>query len=212
MQLVLISDTHGYHKNLELPHGDVLLHSGDISSRGTMQEVKDFLDWFSKQDFKHKIFIAGNHDFFFERESAEKVEALIPKNIIYLNDSGVTINGIKFWGSPVQPRFFDWAFNRDRGEDIDRHWQLIPPDVNVLLTHGPPHGILDRTADGLEVGCERLAKRIQQVKPQLSVFGHIHEAYGMKEQDGTTFVNASVLNLRYQLVNRPVEFLLTKVS
>jgi len=206
MKLTLISDTHGYHSYLQLPSGDVLLHTGDISKRGDEFEVQAFLEWFSQQAFKHKIFIAGNHDFFFEQESPEKIATMIPEGVTYLNDSGITIDGIKFWGSPVQPRFFDWAFNRDRGADIDRHWQLIPPDVDVLLTHGPPHGILDRTAHGLEVGCEMLRKRISEIKPRLSVFGHIHEGYGMREMEGTTFVNASVLDLRYDLVNEPVSF------
>ncbi len=206
MKLVLISDTHGNHQRLPLPDGDVLLHTGDISKRGSEFEVQLFLEWFAEQDFEHKIFIAGNHDFFFEQESSEKVATMIPEGVTYLNDSGVTIDGIKFWGSPVQPRFFDWAFNRDRGTDIDRHWQLIPSDVDVLLTHGPPHGILDRTADGFEAGCEMLRKRIREVKPKLSVFGHIHEAYGKHEIEGTVFVNASVLNLRYELVNEAILF------
>jgi Icc-related predicted phosphoesterase len=206
MKLTLISDTHGSHNPLQLPPGDTLLHTGDISKRGSEIEIQLFLEWFSRQDFEHKIFIAGNHDFFFEKESPEKIAAMIPEGVTYLNDSGITIDGINFWGSPVQPRFFDWAFNRDRGAEIDRHWQLIPPDVDVLLTHGPPHGILDRTADGFEAGCEMLRKRIAEVKPKLSVFGHIHESYGMCEVEGTTFVNASVLNLQYQLVNEAVSF------
>jgi predicted phosphodiesterase len=139
MKLTLISDTHGSHNPLQLPPGDTLLHTGDISKRGSEIEIQLFLEWFSRQDFEHKIFIAGNHDFFFEKESPEKIAAMIPEGVTYLNDSGITIDGINFWGSPVQPRFFDWAFNRDRGAEIDRHWQLIPPDVDVLLTHGPPH-------------------------------------------------------------------------
>jgi Icc-related predicted phosphoesterase len=211
MQLVLISDTHGYHHDLKLPSGDVLLHTGDVSRRGRESEVVDFLTWFAKQNYTYKIFIAGNHDFFFEQESPEKVAAMIPEGVIYLNDSGVTIEGIQFWGSPVQPRFFDWAFNRDRGADINRHWQLIPPDVDVLLTHGPPHGILDRTTDGQEVGCEMLLKRVGEVKPQLAVFGHIHEGYGMVEKDGVVYVNASVLDVRYRLVNEAVVFSLSGI-
>lgn len=204
MKLTLISDTHGSHHQLSLPSGDVLLHAGDVSKRGSRLEIEDFLNWFDLQDFKHKIFIAGNHDFFFENADPAEIEKLIPSSITYLNDSGITINGIKFWGSPVQPRFFDWAFNRDRGADIDRHWRLIPMDVDVLLTHGPAYGILDQTADGRKVGCEMLRERIKEVKPQLSVFGHIHEAYGVQKVDDTLYVNASVLNLQYHLVNQPV--------
>ncbi len=204
MKLILISDTHGFHHQLVLPEGDALIHTGDVSKRGHRLEVIEFLDWFKDQPFEHKIFIAGNHDFFFEEANDELIESMIPPGITYLNDSGTSIDGLRIWGSPVQPRFFDWAFNRDRGADIDRHWQLIPPDVDVLLTHGPPHGILDRTFQNLEVGCKMLLKKIEEVKPKLSVFGHIHEGYGMVERNGTTFINASVVNLQYQVVNAPV--------
>ena len=212
MKLVLISDTHGYHNEVFLPKGDILLHTGDISKRGGREEVIDFLDWFRIQDFEHKIFIAGNHDFFFENAKEEELIKLIGTDITYLNDSGITINGLNIWGSPVQPRFFNWAFNRDRGDDIDRHWQLIPPNTDVLLTHGPPKGILDRTDRGEAVGCEMLLQKIKEIEPQLSVFGHIHEAYGMKKSEKTTFVNASVVNLQYQVVNEAVEVEIYRIS
>lgn len=206
MKIVAISDTHGLHHQLQLPKGDILLHSGDVAKRGSEQEIVAFLNWFSQQDFQYKIFIAGNHDFYFEETPAAAIAALIPANVIYLNDSGVTIEGINIWGSPVQPRFFDWAFNRDRGADIDRHWQLIPENTDILLTHGPPKGILDKTFQGLEVGCEMLLNRIEQIQPKYNVFGHIHEGYGQVTKNNIHFINASVVNLRYMVVNPPVEF------
>ncbi|MFK7978501.1 MAG: metallophosphatase domain-containing protein [Saprospiraceae bacterium] len=206
MKIVAISDTHGLHNQLQLPKGDMLLHSGDVAKRGSEQEIVAFLNWFSQQDFQYKIFIAGNHDFYFEETSAAAIADLIPENVIYLNDSGVTIEGIHIWGSPVQPRFFDWAFNRDRGADIDRHWQLIPENTDILLTHGPPQGILDKTSQGLEVGCEMLLTRIEQIQPKYNIFGHIHEAYGQVTKNNIHFINASVVNLRYMVVNPPVEF------
>jgi len=169
-------------------------------------EVLDFLDWFGELDFPFKIFIAGNHDFYFEKEKKEEVEKVIPSNVIYLNDPGITIEGIKIWGSPVQPWFFNWAFNRQRGEEIAKHWALIPDDTDILVTHGPAFGVLDKTFRGEEVGCADLLERIKKVKPQFYIAGHIHEAYGQVEKDGTHFINASVLDLRYQLVNEPVEF------
>ena len=141
MKIVAISDTHGLHQQVQLPKGDLLLHSGDVAKRGSKQEIVAFLNWFSQQDFQYKIFIAGNHDFYFEETPVATIADLIPENVIYLNDSGVTIEGIHIWGSPVQPRFFNWAFNRDRGADIDQHWQLIPENTDILLTHGPPQGI-----------------------------------------------------------------------
>ncbi len=206
MKIVAISDTHGLHNQLQLPKGDLLLHSGDVAKRGSEQEIIAFLNWFSQQDFQYKIFIAGNHDFFFEQTPVSAIAALIPENVLYLNDSGVTIEGINIWGSPVQPRFFNWAFNRDRGADIDQHWQLIPENTDILLTHGPPKGILDKTFQGLAVGCEMLLNRIEQIQPKYNIFGHIHEAYGQVTKNNIHFINASVVNLRYMVVNPPVVF------
>lgn len=206
MKIVTISDTHGLHNQLQLPKGDMLLHSGDVANIGSKQDVVMFLNWFSQQDFQYKIFIAGNHDFYFERTVTKEIASLIPDNIIYLNDSGVTVEGIHIWGSPVQPRFGNWAFNRDRGADIDQHWQLIPANTDILLTHGPPKGILDKTFQGLDVGCEMLLQRIEEIQPKYNIFGHIHEAYGQVTKNNIHFINASVVNLRYMVVNPPVVF------
>jgi predicted phosphohydrolase len=204
MQIVAISDTHGQHADLRLPPGDVLIHAGDVSGRGKESEIVDFLQWFAAQPHPHKIMIAGNHDFYFERESEERIRPIIPPNVTYLNDSGTTVNGLRIWGSPVSPWFFDWAFNRQRGADIQRHWNLIPADTDILITHGPVQGILDRTTRGEAVGCENLLATVQAIRPRYFICGHIHEAFGMVEKNGTTFINASVLDERYRLVNEPV--------
>lgn len=206
MKIVVISDTHGLHEKLVLPKGDMLIHAGDVSGRGRLNEVVDFVQWFSRQDFTYKIFIAGNHDFYFENASEEDITELIPDNVTYLNDSCVTINGLNIWGSPIQPHFGRWAFNRHRGEPIDKHWQLIPANTDILLTHGPPHGILDKTYHPKHVGCEMLRQRIDQIQPKYSIFGHIHEAYGQVQENNIHFINASVVNLQYQVVNAPVVF------
>lgn len=206
MRFVAISDTHNKHKDLVLPEGDVLLHAGEVSGRGYEKEIKKFLNWFSEQPFKYKIFIAGNHDFFFEQKNTEEVKQIIPENVIYLNDSGITIEGIKIWGSPIQPWFHNWAFNRQRGAGISKHWELIPKDTDILITHGPPFEVLDMTVGGMCVGCEDLTRYVNEIKPRYHIFGHIHEAYGQKTQNATFFVNASVLNERYELVNPPVVF------
>ena len=205
MKIICISDTHGYHNQLQLPEGDVLVHAGDVSGRGHKKQIRQFLKWFAAQDFEHKIFIAGNHDFYFEQAPADEIADIIPPGVTYLNDSGTNINGINFWGSPVQPWFFDWAFNRQRGPEIDLHWDLIPSTTDILITHGPPFGILDKTIHGVEVGCERLLKKIELIKPRYSIFGHIHEGYGMRKKKGTHFINASSLDVGYQVVNAPVE-------
>lgn len=204
MKIVAISDTHTQHRKLKLPDADMIIHAGDISSRGLPQEVLDFYDWFSGLNYTYKIFIAGNHDFYFEDQSFETIREEIPEGIIYLNDSGVEIEGLKIWGSPVQPWFYDWAFNRKRGEDIKQHWNLIPKDTDILITHGPAFGVLDKTIRGTSVGCEDLRKSIDMIKPKVFICGHIHEAYGVEEVSGTKFVNASVLNVDYQLVNEPI--------
>lgn len=206
MKLVILSDTHTRHRDVTIPNGDILIHAGDISSRGRIFEVDDFLDWFSELPHTYKIFIAGNHDFYFERQDEEKILAKIPSNVIYLNDSGCTVKGIKIWGSPIQPEFFNWAFNRKRGEEIQQHWRLIPNDTDIIITHGPRYRILDKTIRGENVGCEELAKAVQQIQPKLHIFGHIHEAYGIKTQGKTTFINASILDERYRNVNEPIVF------
>ena len=207
MKIIAISDTHGQHHALkQLPAGDMLIHAGDISRNGKENQVLDFLYWFAKQDYQYKIFIAGNHDFFFEREDASYIQQLIPEDILYLNDSGIEIEGLNIWGSPVQPWFYDWAFNRARGADIQQHWDLIPAQTDLLITHGPPMGILDATVRREHVGCAELMQTVEKIKPQAHVFGHIHEAYGRQQVNETTFINASVLNLHYQLTNAPVVF------
>lgn len=206
MKIVAISDTHGLHHSLKLPKGDLLIHAGDVSRRGLPLEIDSFLKWFSAQDFKYKIFIAGNHDYFFEKKAAAKIAEVIPENVIYLNDTNIVIEGIKIHGSPVQPWFYDWAFNRKRGAEIDKHWQLIPNDTDILITHGPPYGKLDKVVNGELVGCKMLAKKIEEVKPKKAIFGHIHEAYGELIENEVHYINASVVNFHYKLVNNAIEF------
>lgn len=204
MTLTLISDTHFRHSQLELADGDMLIHAGDLCGHGTEGEALAFLRWFGEQPYTHKIFIAGNHDWFFEKKDKAYIDKIIPKNVHYLNDSGLEIEGLKIWGSPVQPAFLDWAFNRKKGTEINKHWKLIPKDTDILITHGPPFGILDRTTSNSNAGCEMLLKKVNQIKPKLHVFGHIHEGYGMMEKGETIFANASSVNVNYQLVNAPI--------
>jgi Icc-related predicted phosphoesterase len=203
MNLVLISDTHGKHRQFEIPNGDVLIHAGDIMTSGwDGSEVRDFNDWLGELPHPHKIVIAGNHDWLFEKHRSTRN---LITNAIYLEDSGTEIKGLRFWGSPVQPEFMNWAFNRRRGEDIQKHWDLIPEGIDVLITHGPPAGFQDWTRRGGEsLGCRNLRNTVSKIKPQVHVFGHIHGGYG-GDHDGTTyFVNASLLNEAYQVANKPI--------
>jgi Icc-related predicted phosphoesterase len=206
LKFVGIADTHSRHRAVILPQGDVLIHGGDISYRGERMEVEDFLSWFAKQDFEYKIFIAGNHDFLFEKIKEKELEKMIPPEIIYLNDSGVKINGLNVWGSPITPKFFNWAFNRTRGEAIKKHWKLIPSNTDLLITHGPPYGILDQVINESHVGCVDLLQTVKNVKPKIHFYGHIHESYGIRNSDQTKFINACQMNELYELVNKPVVF------
>ncbi|MCI0709994.1 MAG: metallophosphatase domain-containing protein [Chloroflexi bacterium] len=204
MKLILISDTHAYHQHLQIPDGDVLIHAGDLTRIGELKDVVAFNDFLGTLPHPHKIVIAGNHDFCFERKPDEASPLLT--NTIYLQDSEVTINGVKFYGSPWQPWFYDWAFNLRRGAEIREKWDLIPSDTGVLITHGPPFGYLDKTSRGDHAGCEELLKAITRIRPKLHVFGHIHEGYGVIEGQHTTFVNASICTLDYDPTNPPIEY------
>jgi len=201
MKLTIISDTHNRHEDVILPKGEVLIHAGDFTGRGTRAECVSFLKWFAKQNFKYKILIAGNHDFFFEKNEKEEIQEILPKNIHYLNNSSITIEGVNFYGSPITPFFHNWAFNRERGKEIKQYWDEISDNTDVLITHGPPFGILDKTVRGEKVGCEELLLAVKRIKPKFHIFGHIHEDYGIVEKNETTFINASLLNERYYYVN-----------
>lgn len=195
MRIVAISDTHDCHlqySSEHLPSGDILIHGGDMTRRGTLAELEDFNTWLGSLDYEHKIVIAGNHDWCFQRTPTEARELLTHGT--YLEDSGVEIAGLQFWGSPWQPDYNDWAFNLPRGECLAQKWQLIPDQTDVLITHGPPYGIGDRVSAGDHVGCKELLKRVTLIQPRLHIFGHIHEAYGVTESAQTTFMNASFLN------------------
>ena len=143
MKIVCLSDTHNCNQEITVPDGDILIHAGDATIRGTQTEVEDFLAWFSSLPHQHKVFVAGNHDWLFETDN--RFARLLTANykIKYLEDSFTDIEGLKIYGSPWQPRFFDWAFNLNRGGELAEKWKLIPADIDILITHGPPNGILD---------------------------------------------------------------------
>lgn len=170
---------------------------------GNMVECIRFFNWFSSLPHKHKVCIAGNHDVWLEKANPSEVAAIVPPNVRYLNDSGCEIMGLRFWGSPVQPTFFNWAFNRDRGDPIQQHWDLIPEKTDVLITHGPPQGILDKTIDGENAGCKNLRDVIAKIRPKLHVFGHIHFGRGFLCTANTTFVNAAICDENYAPANAP---------
>lgn len=220
IRFVCISDTHNKTTNLKVPEGDVLLHSGDFSNIGNDKDIVHFNNFLSTLPHPHKVVIAGNHDLSFDLENnaslklnfgnlhslnAAETKAKLT-NCIYLEDSGINLLGYNIYGSPWTPTFFDWAFNLDRGENIRKKWELIPPNTDLLLTHGPPHRILDTCSDGFHAGCEELVKKIEEIKPLVHLFGHIHEAYGTIFDGYTNYINASICTLRYHPSNRPYVF------
>jgi len=192
MRFVVWSDTHMQHKRIPVPDGDVLIHAGDFSGQGSLDDVEYFNEFLGSLPHTYKILIAGNHDWALEREPLQ-ARSLIT-NAIYLQDSSIELNGIKIYGSPWQPEFFNWAFNLPRGVALREKWAQIPDDTNILITHGPPHGILDTVRTGFSVGCEELRNAVDRIRPQFHVFGHIHEAAGIEMGKHTTFINAAVLN------------------
>ena len=189
---------------LDIPDGDVLIHAGDLTRHGTLDDVSELNDFLGSLPHPHKIVIAGNHDFCFEQYRKACEELLT--NCIYLQDQDLIIDGVKYYGSPWQPWFYDWAFNLERGPEIRAKWELIPEDTDVLITHGPPHGIGDQTTRGEKTGCEDLLEIVEKIKPAVHIFGHIHEGYGLTTNGTTTFINASSTNQFYKLVKPPIVF------
>lgn len=215
-KIVAISDTHCQLDDVSIPEGDILLHSGDLTYRGTPQEISKELKKLSRYKDKYKAIILceGNHDWLGARSPSMMDQMCKDNGIILLRDSSVTIEGLKFYGSPFQPEFCNWAFNLPRGEPLKRKWANIPDDTDVLITHGPPMGILDnvtkfdhRTSQQIieHVGCEDLYNRIMELKDlKLHVFGHIHDGHGQLKMGNTTFVNASICTEEYRPTNSPI--------
>lgn len=239
MRLVCISDTHSLHHEMlhELPKGDVLIHAGDLSNKGSEKDVTDFIHWYQNiKGYDTKLFIAGNHDFSFEKrlgvrhkgeldwlDNLLSEENLSQSDVTYLEDSFITIETpefsrpIKFYGSPWQPWFYDWAFNLPRlGTELQEKWNMIPEDTDVLITHSPPNGYGDLVNNwrqpNTHVGCECLISRIGEINPLVNVFGHIHEGYGVEYGKKTAFVNASTCTAGYEPINKPIVIDLVEIN
>jgi len=217
-RIVCMSDSHGKHRSISIPKGDVLIHGGDFTSTGEPKTIKDlsafFLQTKISHGFQEVICIAGNHDLTFHADHYKKVNKRFHgeqphdtnearqnlRNCTYLEDNACTISNesIQVYGSPWQPEFFDWAFNLPRGRPLRDVWSKIPGSTDVLITHGPPLGRGDLCRGGNRAGCYDLLQEVQQrIKPRLHIFGHIHEDYGVSTDGVTTFVNASNLNFFY---------------
>ncbi len=190
VRIVAVADTHTFEKDLgAIPDGDVLVHAGDLLRGGTLEELAPVAAWIASLPHRHKIVVAGNHDFCFRDARAAAVALL--GDAIYLEDSGHAIDGVRFWGSPWQPAYNDWAYNLPRGAPLAEKWALIPAGIDVLVTHCPPHGFGDRGPVPGRLGCEELLRRAMEVRPALHVFGHIHQDGGVFRHDGIAFANVT---------------------
>lgn len=217
MKIVAISDTHQAYLK-DLPDGDILIHSGDFSllpknvssNRQLMiSELTDLRDWFNsiKHKYKHMILVPGNHDWIFEVDYQFASDFLA--NVIVLNDRSIEIDGIKIWGSPINLEYRDWAFNRAPGEDILKHWNAIPTDTDILITHGPPLGVLDQAfpeKDSPSLGDIDLLNTVDKLSLKAHIFGHIHGSHGTLERNGTLYVNASIMDESYKPTFSPIVF------
>ena len=219
LKLVFISDTHNAIHNMDIPDGDVLIHSGDATMWGTEEEIDTFIHQFLDLPHKHKIFVPGNHDFGFEDDQAQSIKFGMEAH--YLVNSGIEIDGYKFYGSPAQGDLSGWAWYCKNKQKLKAHWDKIPDDTDVLITHVPPHLILDELAqsamerhgntDNPNIGCPYLrAAVLTRVKPTIHAFGHIHEGYGAKKIEDTTFINSAVMDENYHRRNKPIIAYLNK--
>ncbi|XP_012694553.2 metallophosphoesterase MPPED2-like [Clupea harengus] len=225
-RFVCVSDTHSRTDGIQMPYGDVLLHTGDFTELGLPSEVEKFNDWLGSLPYETKVVIAGNHELTFDKdlmtemvkqnhsrfpklrlEDCENVQSLLT-DCIYLQDSEITVKGFRIYGTPWTPCFFRWGFNLSRGQALLDKWNQIPVGIDILLTHGPPLGFGDCVRMNLQrVGCVELLNTVQRrVRPKLHAFGHIHEGYGVLTDGCTTFINSSTCTIKYKPTNPPVVF------
>jgi len=218
MKIVAISDTHGKHRQInpnDIPEGDVLIHCGDMTKHGQLHEVEDFLDWFKQFDHEHKIFIAGNHDLCMQHyedtgdtRQQEKIKNMLQKytfehNIFYLHDEATIIDGKIFYGSPYNNTLPGWAFNsgKECNEDV---WNKIIDDTDVLITHGPPHGINDIAPGYGHIGDEKLRNRLEELDDlKMHLYGHVHGTHGESDKKADSY-NCSLLDDDYEFSDGPV--------
>ena len=202
MKICAIADLHTLIDNFDfIPKGSVLVVAGDFSNTGALVDAKSFNQMIATIKNKYKIIVAGNHDIAMESNMGMAKDLL--SNAIYLMDEAIIIDGVKFYGTPWQLPFNDWAFNKPEKE-LKEIFSMIPSDTNVLISHSPPYGILDM-AYGKHLGSKSLRDRVEKIKPKYHIFGHIHEGYGrhIDEQRGITYVNASLLDGNYRYTNKP---------
>lgn len=197
MKILHLSDTHNCHHRLrDLPEADVVVHSGDFCMVGTEQEALDFLNWFCDLPYKHKIFICGNHD---DCLYGANIDGL-PDNVHQLSNSGVEIDGVKFYGVPM---FLEDCIT----ERQSHNYEKIPGDTDILITHSPAYGILDYD-DGINYGSEEILMKLSDLHLKAHLFGHIHAQHGILEQNDVIFSNGAIMNADYTVPNSPNQIII----
>lgn len=198
--LCVIADTHRKHRELVIPECDLLIHCGDICSfeQEDQQTLEDIDLWFSQQPAKQVVCVGGNHDFLLHRQEYTFTHATL------LEDELVEIDGLSLYGSPWCPELLDFAYYATEEELVEK-WRRIPSGIDVLITHTPPHGVLDEPRNNsIYLGCPHLRDELRRIKPRLHVFGHIHACHGMHTEDGIQYINAAVVAGRdLDVVNGP---------
>jgi predicted phosphohydrolase len=191
MRLVAVADTHTFQDDLgAIPDGDMFIHAGDLLRRGTLAELEAVSAWIRSLPHEFKLVIAGNHDWCF-MDDRQACLQMLGEGVTYLEDQAALIGGLRFWGSPWQPEYNDWAFNLPRGPALAEKWALIPEDTDVLVTHGPPRGYGDRSSIGRRSGCADLLPAVHRVRPALHLFGHIHQDGGFWRAGEVSFANVT---------------------
>lgn len=191
MRIVAVADTHTFQADLTIPDGDVFVHAGDMCRSGDLDEMRANAEWLRSLPHRHKIVVAGNHDWCLARPAEAAAARALLTGLVYLEDREATIEGLRFYGSPWQPAYNDWAFNLPRGKPLADVWAKIPAGIDVLITHGPPQGWGDRFAMSGRSGCADLRRRVNEVRPRLHMFGHIHADGGLWADGATTFANVT---------------------
>jgi Icc-related predicted phosphoesterase len=205
VRVVCISDSHELHRELNVPDGDLLIHAGDFTFWNHTSKIRDFNEWLGELPHRHNVVIPGNHDRAFHTDP--RLHTLITNGVLLINES-VQVCGLNIWGSPVTCD--DASHGHSKPEERAHLYARIPKDTDILITHGPPFGVLDREPGSSERhGCTELRKAVVRVKPRLHVFGHVHVGYGTLATEHTQFVNAALMGWSGDLENRPIVLSIT---
>jgi Icc-related predicted phosphoesterase len=201
MRVVCLSDTHGLHRGVTVPDGDILIHAGDFAvAPNDIDGIREFDRWLAELPHRFKIVVPGNHEFFLEQYP---VPHSLFRNAILLINEQVDALGLRIWGSPVTP-LYAGAFGLSSRYDRRKLYATVPYGIDILATHGPPYGFLDVEPPGGNAGCLELLEAVERVTPKFHIFGHIHGAYGLKSSPVTTFVNAALMGAGDRLEHSPI--------